>query len=91
VLGHPFIGLEGERVGQTGRGIRRPVVGHHYGPSGSVGRGNEGGEWGVKRGECSSISGEEGMLGQHTLEAAMAVFDRLHPREEGSRVGPMRQ
>jgi hypothetical protein len=51
VLGHPFIGLEGERVGQTGRGTRRPVVGHHYGPSGSVGRGDEGGEWGVKRGE----------------------------------------
>jgi hypothetical protein len=50
VSGRPFIGLEGERGGQVGRGIGRPVVGHHYGPSGSVERGNRGGEWGVKRG-----------------------------------------
>jgi hypothetical protein len=46
----PFIGAEGELGGRTGRGIKRPVVGRHYGPSGSVGRGNIGGEWGLKRG-----------------------------------------
>jgi hypothetical protein len=50
--GRPFIGPEGERGGQTGKGIRRPVVGHHYWPSSSVGRGNEvvsGGEEGGVR------------------------------------------
>jgi hypothetical protein len=51
VPGHPFIGLVGEWGGRTGRGIGRSVVGCHYGPSDSVGRGNGGGEWGVKRGE----------------------------------------
>jgi hypothetical protein len=38
-------------------------VGRHYGPSGSVGRGNEGGEWGVKRGDCGSIFGRGGNAG----------------------------
>jgi hypothetical protein len=38
----PFYRVRGEWGGQTGRGIRRPVVGRHYGPLGSVGRGNVG-------------------------------------------------
>jgi hypothetical protein len=50
VPGRPFIGSEGDRGGWTERGIRWPVVGRHYGPSGSVGKGNRGGELGVKRG-----------------------------------------
>jgi hypothetical protein len=92
VLGRPFIGSEGERGGRTGKGIRRPVVGRHYWPSGSVGRGTGGGEWGVKRGECSAISERGGDVGAvHVLEAAVAVFGRLRPEEEGSRAGSTRQ
>jgi hypothetical protein len=59
----PFVGSEGERGGRTGKGIGRPVVGRHYWPSGSVGRGNRGGEWGVKRGECGAVSGRGGDAG----------------------------
>jgi hypothetical protein len=52
VLGSPFIGSEGEgeRGGRTRMEIGQPVVGRHCCPSGSMGRGNRGGEWGVKRG-----------------------------------------
>jgi hypothetical protein len=57
VSGHPFIGSEGERGGRTGKGIGWPVVRSHYWPSDLVGRGNRGGEWGVKRGECGTIFG----------------------------------
>jgi hypothetical protein len=63
VPGRPFIGSEGERGDRTGKGIRRPVVGCHYWPPSSVGRGNRGGEWGVKRGECGAISGSGGDAG----------------------------
>jgi hypothetical protein len=63
VPGHPFIGSKGEQGGRTGKGIGRPVVLHHYWPYGSVGRGNGGGEWGVKRGECGAIFGRGGDAG----------------------------
>jgi hypothetical protein len=63
VPGRPFIGSEGERAGRTGKGNGRPVVGCHYWPSDSVVRGNGGGEWGVKRGECGAISGRGGDVG----------------------------
>jgi hypothetical protein len=81
VPGRPFIGSEGERGSQTGKGIRRPVVGHHYWPSDSVGRGNGGSEWGVKRGECGVVSRRGG-------DAGAAAFGQLHPGEEGSHAGP---
>jgi hypothetical protein len=42
VLRRPFIGSEGEQGSWTGRGIGRPMVRHHYGTSGLVGRGNGG-------------------------------------------------
>jgi hypothetical protein len=38
-------------------------VGCHFWPSSSVGRGNGGGECGVKRGECGTISGRGGDAG----------------------------
>jgi hypothetical protein len=49
--GVPFYRVRGRAgLGQMGRGIGWPVVGQHYGPSGLVGRGNGGVEWGVRRG-----------------------------------------
>jgi hypothetical protein len=87
VPGRPFIGSEGDRGGWTERGIRWPVVGRHYGPSGSVGKGNRGGELGVKRGggECSTIPGRGGDGGTaRALEAAVAAFGWLHSGKEGS-------
>jgi hypothetical protein len=89
--GMPFYRVGGERGSRTGRGIRRPVVGCHYRPSGSVGRGNEGGEWGVKMGGSAALfPGEEGTPGRRTLEAAVAAaaFGWLRLREEGSRAEP---
>jgi hypothetical protein len=89
VPGRPFIGSEGERDSWAGKGIGRPMVGHHYWPSGSVGRANGGGERGVKGGgSAAPFSGEEGTPGWHALEAAAAAFGRLCPGEEGSRAGP---
>jgi hypothetical protein len=63
VSGRPFIGSEVEQGDQTVKGIKRPVVGHHYWSSGSVGRGNGGGGWGVKRGECGAVFGRGGDVG----------------------------
>jgi hypothetical protein len=88
----PFYWVGGERGGPTGRGIGWPVVGHHYGPSRSVGRGNKGGGRGVKRGRgvrhrFRERRGHQG--GVRALEAAAVVaFGRLRPRDEGSRWGP---
>jgi hypothetical protein len=69
VSGSPFIWSEGEWGSRTGRGIRRLVVGRHYGPSGSVRSRNRGGEWGVKRGggraRAAPIPGEEWTPGWH--------------------------
>jgi hypothetical protein len=58
--GVPFYRVEGGAGCRTGNEIGRPVVGQHYWPFGSVGRGNGGGEWGVKRRECGAISGRGG-------------------------------
>jgi hypothetical protein len=63
VSGRPFIGSEVEPGGRTGKGIKRSVVGRNYWPSGSVGRGNGRGEWGVKSGECEAISRRGGDTG----------------------------
>jgi hypothetical protein len=63
VSGRTFIGSKGERGDRTGKGIGRPVVGCHYWLSGSMRRGNGGGEWGAKRGECGAISGRGGDAG----------------------------
>jgi hypothetical protein len=48
-------------------------VEHHYWPSGSVGRGNRGVDWGVKRGSVVLFPREEGTLGWRALEAAAAA------------------
>jgi hypothetical protein len=53
-----------------------------------VGRGNGGYEWGVKRGECGSVSERGGDIAVACmLVVVAAAFGRLCPREEGSRVG----
>jgi hypothetical protein len=86
VPGHPFIGSEGERGGQTGWGIRWPVVGRHYGHPIQWG-----GETKEVSGECGTVSGRGGdtRAAAHVLEAATAAFSWLHPGEGGSRVGPV--
>jgi hypothetical protein len=93
VSGRPFIGSEGERDGRTDKRIGRPVVGRHYWPSGSVGRGNRGGEWGVKRGLCGAIfeRGRDARAVSALEAASAAAFGRFHPEEEGSRAGLMWQ
>jgi hypothetical protein len=74
VLGRPFIGSEGEQGSQTGRGIGRQVVGRHYGPSGSVGRGNGRGEWGVKSaGVRHRFRERRGRRGGARMQEAVAV------------------
>jgi hypothetical protein len=82
--GAPFYRVGGG-AGRTNReGNGGPAVGRHYWPSGLVGRGNGGGEWGA-------ISEREGDAGAaRALEAAVAAFGRLRPFEEGSRSGPTR-
>jgi hypothetical protein len=92
VLGHPFIGSKGEQGGQTGRGIRQPVVGHHYGHPVRWGEETDGVSAVWRGGSAAPFPGDEGHRGgMRTLEAAAAVFGWLHPEEEGSQAGPTRQ
>jgi hypothetical protein len=90
----PYYRVEGRVRRPNGVGNQEASGGAPLWPSGSVGRGNRGGEWGVKTGgECGGIfkrGGDAGVV--RTLEAvAAAAFGWLRPGEEGSWVGPMWQ
>jgi hypothetical protein len=93
VAGAPFTCAEGVRVGWTGWGIGWLVVGRHYGPSDSVGRGKRWGEWGVMRGGGAQRRFRKWRDARATrvLEAVAAMFGWPRPGEEGSQAGPTQQ
>jgi hypothetical protein len=85
----PFYRVGGGAGRLDGEGNQVAGGGVPLWPSGLVGSGKIGGEWGVKRGESAALfPGEEGALRRHARTGGGGI--RLHPGEEGSWAGPTR-